>query len=43
MSWLWLLMACSTTEPAAPLVVDGQRTLSLIYTADVHGEIEPCG
>lgn len=37
----WLAMlACSDGEPT---VADNEQSFALIYTANVHGEIEPCG
>ena len=41
-TWIWLLAACSSTEPA-PVTAGAERSLKLVYTADVHGDIEPCG
>jgi hypothetical protein len=41
-TWVWLLTACSPVETVIPVAGD-ERTLKLVYTADVHGEIEPCG
>ena len=40
--WVWLFTACTPVETAST-VVGAERTLKLVYTADVHGEIEPCG
>jgi hypothetical protein len=42
MIWAWLLAACSPSPPGAS-EPRTERSLKLVYTADVHGEIEPCG
>jgi len=44
MIWLALALACGVFngEPDATPPTD-ERKLLLVYTADVHGEIEPCG
>ncbi len=41
---LSLLLACdglTETSPVPPVVAPG--TLQLVYSGNVHGEIEPCG
>jgi hypothetical protein len=40
--FLWLLAACSQPDPVAITPAPAGQ-FQLVYTADVHGEIEPCG
>lgn len=40
-----LLMACDSGSPAtpSPLSASTPNTVQLVYSGNVHGEIEPCG
>ena len=46
---LWLFLACNPpsskyTEPEAEVQYgEGDRALQLVYSANMDGEIEPCG
>jgi hypothetical protein len=40
--WFLAWLACSTPEPT-PEPAAKESVFSLVYTANVHGEIEPCG
>jgi hypothetical protein len=39
----WMLAACSWLSGPKPLPEPDGVSFELVYTADVHGEIEPCG
>ena len=45
MIWALLLLACGTPQQGVSPAeqTDGLQDFSLVYTANVHGEIEPCG
>lgn len=38
---LFFLLACQTPQPSAPAASGGP--LTLFYTGNVDGDIEPCG
>ena len=39
-----LVLACSSPETdSEALLAAGERSVRLVYTGGVHGEIEPCG
>ncbi len=40
MIWLLALLACDSADDGKS---PGDRTVRLVYSADMHGEIEPCG
>ena len=40
---LWLLAACSSDVATEERSLDGSVSIRLLYTGNVHGEIEPCG
>jgi hypothetical protein len=39
----WLLVACSADVATEERSRDGAVSVRLLYTGNVHGEIEPCG
>lgn len=40
----WLLLACAGDEPASVSALDGLGSgLTIAYSHNVSGEIEPCG
>lgn len=38
-----LLLACAGDDVAPELEAPADRELALVYSHDLHGEIEPCG
>jgi len=40
---LWMLAACGWFSGDDGSPPSDERVIRLVYTADVHGEIEPCG
>jgi hypothetical protein len=39
-----LMLACFSSEPdPVESLATGERSMTLVYTGSVHGEIEPCG
>ena len=45
MLFLSLLMACESSVPSSksPLVASAPNAMQVVYSGNVHGEIEPCG
>jgi|GEM_PF-5630518 len=40
---LGLLLACDATDVVDTPAISTPNTLQLVYSGNVHGEIEPCG
>ncbi len=40
---IWLLACTGAPDPVGELDLPADRELALVFSHDLHGEIEPCG